>query len=411
MRLQLTQTILLFLLFTQALFSQESDAGQREDPSLNENSSYVDKKSTPVDVDFLFHYYEQDGDHSAVTGGMGTEELKDIATKFIVNIPLDSTSQLSVSAGMNYYSSASTDNIDQNVSSASADDYRGQFSIDYTRRNSARRYYYGFAAGGSSESDYISVSIGGKWGKESRNGNRGVDLFGRVFFDKWMIILPDELRRLNQDHIETDNRRSYYLSLTYFQILTKRLQTSITSEFVYQRGLLSTPFHRAFFEGSIIPKVEKLPNKRFKFPIGVRFHYFWGDKIVLRLFYRYYYDSFGIYANTISLETPLKIGNFFTLYPFYRFHSQKHSKYFREFGLHQLGQDYYSSDFDLSSFDSHKVGLGLRYTPLYSITSLRMPFSRKALNLKSFDVRYANYQREDGLKTFLISTHLAFTLF
>lgn len=411
MRLQLTKIVLLFLLLTHPLFSQESGTRRDEVQSLNEDSSYVDMKSTPIDVDFLFHYYEQDGDHSAVTGGIGTEELKDIATKIVVNIPLDSVSQLSVSAGMNYYSSASTDNIDRNVSSASADDYRGQFSIDFTKRNLERRYYYGFMTSGSSESDYISVSIGGKWGKESRNGNRGVDLSARIFFDKWMIILPDELRIINQDRIETDNRRSYYFSFTYFQILTKRLQTSMTSEFIYQRGLLSTPFHRAFFENSIIPRVEKLPEERFKFPIGFRLHYFWGDMIILRLHYRYYYDTFGIYTNTVSLETPLKISSFFTIYPFYRFHSQEHSKYFREFGHHPSGAEYYSSDFDLSSFESHKLGLGLRYTPLFSITKLKMPFSRRALNLKSFDLRYANYQREDGLKTFLISTHLAFTLF
>jgi hypothetical protein len=411
MRLQLIEFVLLFLALTCTLFSQESDEAQVDDKFLGEDSSFAHKKSAPIDVDFLFHYYEQDGNHSAVTGGIGTEELKDIDTKIIVNMPLDSVSQLLVSAGMNYYSSASTDNIDRNVSSASADDYRGQFSIEFTRRSLERKYYYGFTTSGSSESDYISVSAGGKWGKESLNGNRGVDLSARVFFDKWMIILPDELRVINRDHVETDNRRSYYFSFTYFQILTKRLQTSLTGELVFQRGLLSTPFHRAYFENSIIPRVEKLPDERFKFPLGLRLHYFWGDRVVLRLFYRYYFDSFGIYANTLSLETPLKISNFFTIYPFYRFHSQEHSKYFQEYGHHQSGEEYYSSDFDLSSFYSHKAGLGLRYTPLFRIASLKMPFSSRVLNLNSFDLRYANYQREDGLKTFLISTHLGFTLF
>ena len=211
------------------------------------------KESSPIDADFLFHYYKQDGDNSAVTGGVGTEKLTDVATQIIVNIPLDSVSQLKVSAEFNYYTSASTDNIDLNVSSASKDDYHGQFSFDYTRKNLAKKYYYGFLAGGSSETDYISISIGGRWGIESGDGNRGVDLSARAFFDKWMIILPDELRILNQDKIETDNRRSYYLSITYFQVLSKRLQSSLTTEFVYQHGLLSTPFHRTFFENSIIP--------------------------------------------------------------------------------------------------------------------------------------------------------------
>lgn len=377
----------------------------------NPTKSKVIKESSPIDADFLFHYYKQDGDNSAVTGGTGTEKLTDIATQIIVNVPLDSVSQLKVSAGFNYYTSASTDNIDLNVSSASRDDYRGQFNFDYTQKNPARKYYYGFVAGGSSETDYISISIGGKWGIKSGDGNRGVDLLAQAFFDKWMIILPDELRIINQDRIETDNRRSYYFSVTYFQVLTKRLQSSLTTEFVYQHGLLSTPFHRTFFENSIIPKVEKLPNERFKFPVGLRLHYFWGDRIVMRLFYRYYYDDFGIRANTINIETPLKISNYFTIYPFYRYHTQTKSNYFQEFGRHQITEDYFTSDFDLSAFYSHKLGIGFKYSPLFGITQLKMGNSKKVLNLKSFNLRYANYQREDGLRTFLISTDFSFTIF
>lgn len=404
---QLIIVAVFFLTFS--LFSQDTSP-ENDDHQANRNNSITDG-SLPIDVDFLFHYYKQDGDNSAVTGGKGTEELKDIATQIIVNIPLDSISQLKVNAGFNYYSSASTDNIDLNVSSASRDDYRSQFTLDYTRKNTAKKYYYGFITGGSVETDYISISIGGKWGKESRDGNRGVDLLAQAFFDKWMIILPDELRILNQDHIETDNRRSYYFSLTYFQVLSKRVQSSLSTEFVYQRGLLSTPFHRAFFENSIIPKVEKLPDERFKFPVGFRLHYFWGDRIIFRLFYRYYYDTFGIRANTINIETPLKISNVFTIYPFYRYHTQTKSTYFQEYGKHLLGEEYFTSDFDLSSFYSHKLGLGLRYSPLFGIAQLKTGISKKPLNLKSFNLRYANYQREDGLKTFLISTDFSFSIF
>ena len=131
----------------------------------------------------------------------------------------------------------------------------------------------------------------------------------------------------------------------------------------------------------------------------------------MRLYYRYYYDSFGVRANTIDIETPLKVSNFFTIYPFYRYHTQTKSNYFQEFGKHQITEDYFTSDFDLSAFFSHKVGLGLKYSPLFGITQMKIGNSKKVLNLKSFNLRYANYQRQDGLRTFLISTDFSFTIF
>ena len=44
-----------------------------------------------VTIDFLFNYYEQDGNHSPVTGGQGTESLTNTAPSLLVNIPIDTT--------------------------------------------------------------------------------------------------------------------------------------------------------------------------------------------------------------------------------------------------------------------------------------------------------------------------------
>ena len=39
-----------------------------------------------IDVDFLTSYYHQDGNNSAVQGGVGREELIDVANILVVNI-------------------------------------------------------------------------------------------------------------------------------------------------------------------------------------------------------------------------------------------------------------------------------------------------------------------------------------
>ena len=45
------------------------------------------RKLKEIDANFLSGYYHQDGNNSAVTGGIGTEKLTDFSNVFIVNVP------------------------------------------------------------------------------------------------------------------------------------------------------------------------------------------------------------------------------------------------------------------------------------------------------------------------------------
>jgi hypothetical protein len=42
-----------------------------------------------TEVDVLLSYYNQDGVHSAVNGGIGSEKLSDIASNIVVAVPLN----------------------------------------------------------------------------------------------------------------------------------------------------------------------------------------------------------------------------------------------------------------------------------------------------------------------------------
>ena len=68
-------------------------------------------------------------------------------------------------------------------------------------------------------------------------------------------------------------------------------------------------------------RVENMLESRYKLSIGLRMNYFLGDRIVIRSFYRYYFDNWGISANTADLEVPVKITPFFSVSPFYRFYA------------------------------------------------------------------------------------------
>ncbi len=361
----------------------------------------------PVDVDFLFTYYNQSGDHAAVTGGIDSEKLTDNAGKILINVPMDSLTQIQVDMAANRYSSASTDQIDNNMSSASSADSRLQLKLGFTKQT-AKRQSFSANLSGSIESDYISTGLGGTWKVNSLDQNKQFSISAQAFFDNWILYFPKELRDSAQPTINTSKRRSYSLSFTYNSVINKRLKAAIFSDIIYQKGLLSTPFHRVYFQEQDRAKIEHFPSSRIKFPIGIRANYFISDFLILRSYYRFYWDSFGILGQTFSLTMPVKLGSSWTVYPSYRFHFQSASKYFSPYKEHVLTDEYYTSDYDLSKFNSHKFGLGLVFSPFLSLRRKDGNSSKiNRLQLKSISGRFVYYNRTDGLEYYSINTGIS----
>ncbi len=379
-----------------------------------------------TEVDFISSYYQQSGNHSAVEGGVGTQKLTDVAPTIVLNLPLDSVARFTANIGFDYYASASTDRIDQVLSSPSASDVRYHLDLGYARTLKDKRTILGIGGGASKEYDYQSFNLAGSWTHGSRDGNRELSVAGQVYLDQVTLILPVELRTGstgtgNQAHGSgTDNRQSYNLSLAYAQVVSKRLQLAVSTELVSQQGLLSTPFHRVYFYDSSpargtpgtlgTAKTERLPRLRNKYPVGLRLTYYATDLVQLRGFYRFYNDNFGIQAHTIELEAPVKVSPFFTLYPFYRYHTQTASTYFAPYLTHSITDDYYTSDYDLSAFTAQKLGLGFRYAPLYGLSRFKTPFGGRVAKFKSLDLRYGHYWQTTGLTANIVSVDLGFTM-
>jgi len=382
----------------------------------------VSRPADEATIDIIGGYYEQDGSHGAVEGGRGTQQLTDVPPAIIVNVPLDTVSRLSVNVGADFYSSASTDRIDFALSTPSAHDVRYHGDFGYSREQKARGTIWGAGAGVSKEYDYLSFNVTGSFAKTSQDGNRQLSLAGQVFLDQVTLITPLELRPgytgnlTGKGNYGTDKRQTYNFTATYSQVLTKRLQAAISTELVSQNGLLSTPFHRVYFRDNPDPnlapavggdfsarattaaRIEALPRSRFKYPVSLRLNYYATDLVQVRGFYRFYNDNFGITAHTLELELPVKVTPFFVLYPFYRYHTQTAATYFAPFGQHSISDTYYTSDYDLSAFSANKVGLGLRYSPVYGIGRFHVPGRNaqglsRVMRFKSLDLRYAHYQQ------------------
>jgi hypothetical protein len=373
-----------------------------------------------TEVDILGSYYQQNGNHSAVEGGVGDQHLTDVAPTILLNVPLDSTTRLAANVGIDYYASASSDKIDQVLSSPSASDvrYHADFGLSHTLANKLTTL--GAGAGVSKEYDYLSFNLLASWVQASADGNRQFSASGQVFLDQIKLITPAELRvgGTQNKKYGSDNRQSFTLSLVYAQVLSKRLQAAVGFEPVAQRGLLSTPFQRVYFydyaPSGLAPgtlgtaKAEVLPRMRYKYPASLRLTYYATDLVQVRGFYRFYNDNFGIQAHTFEVEAPVKVTPFFTLYPFYRYHTQTAADYFAPYLTHSVADEYYTSDYDLSAFSANKVGLGLRYAPLYGLG--RFKLGSRITKFKSLDLRYGYYRQSTGLTANVVSADLSFVM-
>lgn len=377
------------------LLSLFTARGQGQQPA--QNTSYTSRKLKLEEINLVSSYYEQDGNRSAVTGGIGTEKLTDYANSLEVRLSFrDKRNRLhtiNADGTIDYYTSASSDNIDpRTISSASMSDIHRYGTLSWSVKDEVTNSTAGVSGYFSKEYDYVSRGITFSMAQGSRDNNREVSLKAGAFFDTWSAILPAELRSVTYGSgsrndfapIAYKPRNSYNASLSVSQVINKRLQMLVTVEPSFQEGLLSTPYHRVYFtDGS--ERVEKLPGNRMKLPIGMRASYFLGDKTILRFFYRYYVDSWGMTAHTASLEVPIKFTSFISLSPFYRFNTQTAVRYFAPYAKHLATSQYYTSDYDVSGFDSHFVGTGLRLAPPGGVLGIK--------HLNAIELRYGHYYR------------------
>jgi len=100
------------------------------------------------------------------------------------------------------------------------------------------------------------------------------------------------------------------------------------------------------------------------------FKLFLNDTFIIRSYYRFYTDDWGIQAHTASVELPIKLSNSFTVYPTYRYYTQTAADYFNEKETAVSFQNFYTSDYDLSAFKAHQYGLGFRYKDIFTNAKL-----------------------------------------
>jgi hypothetical protein len=202
------KTIFLFVSFSSFLHAQDS------------TQVFKKKVQESTEIDFISSYYQQDGVHSAVSGGIGSENLQDIASNIIITMPMKADGVLTVDLGVSAYTSASSSNINpfnikdkkkdrdgaanpgtitgtpwQASSGASRQDALTSVVIGYAHHSDDRNKIWNGNVSFSNEYDYTSIGFGGGYAYLINQKNTEINLKFNVFLDQWRPIYPIELRQ------------------------------------------------------------------------------------------------------------------------------------------------------------------------------------------------------------------------
>ncbi len=278
-----------------------ANAQTRQD-SVNRNTAY-NAASVPAqnystrtlhvdEVNLVSSYYMQNGNHSAVTGGIGTEHVTDVANGIDLNIVWtnhnNNKNTLAVGLGFDVHTAASQAYVSK-TGASSPNGTRLYPSLDWTVESAKTGSTFGIGAYYSGEYNYNSLGADVHFSLKtnSKTGEFSAKLQG--YFDHVKLIYPSEFIPQStvttttvttasgnsitgsggnyKANIPSSPRETYSAAFSYTQILNSRLQIAILGDVVAQNGYLGLPFHRVYFSNGK-DTIENLPSSRFKLPLG-----------------------------------------------------------------------------------------------------------------------------------------------
>ena len=397
--------------------------------STGHTDSVYETKPLRVDeVNLVSSYYRQEGNHSAVTGGIGNEHVVDLSNgldvKFVGWDASHNKHTLGLELGYDHHTAASSAYVSKSGAS-STKGTRIYPSINWTMENT-KGNSLGFGVYYSTEYNYKSFGLDVHASKKI-SSNTEINGKFTAFFDQVKMIYPSELipnstttggggtstyttasgntvsygedgSGRHSNSIPSSGRNTYSASVTLSQIINTKLQLSVMLDLTSQNGYLGLPFHRVYFTDGT-EQVENLPYIRNKLPIGFRLNYFMTDNIILRSYYRFYTDNWGLTSHTGELEVPVKITPFFSVSPFFRYYTQTAVKYFAGYALHNPNDKYYTSNYSLSALTSEFIGVGIHLAPPKGI------FDQ---HISALELRGGHYTQSTELYANVVSLALTF---
>ncbi len=149
---------------------------------------------------------------------------------------------------------------------------------------------------------------------------------------------------------EPANHWQYRLGVT--QVLTARWVMSANAEAISDSGFLSSPYRAARAFGAFVPEHD--PSTRTSRAVALRATGSIGEEGAVHMLYRYFWDTWGIRADTLEAGYRQYVQKKWLLDGYLRLYQQQHALFYSD--NFTTAQTYMSRNRQLGSY--HSIGLG-----------------------------------------------------
>ena len=260
------------------------------------------------------------------------------------------------SVSANYYMDmVSSASIDVMTTASPYKEERTQGSLAFDMLQGKTQYSVSYTL--SDENDYTA---------NTASFDLSQDIFGDLttvsfgFSQGW-----DEVRKRGDDAFaESVDRRNYRFGLQ--QILTPRLMAGLNYEVITDEGFLNNPYRSVRYLDETSARgysyqPELYPHTRTSNAIAINARYYLPYRAAVHGEYRYYTDTWGIDANTVSLGYTHPWGKRWIFEAGYRWYDQSAADFYSDLFPRADAQNFLARDKELSTFTSHMFSLGASY--------------------------------------------------
>lgn len=241
------------------------------------------------------------------------------------------------------------------IRTTQVNDIRRAISLQFDCQIGTQTLTPGFAYSGESDYDSYAVSLSDAIAFNEKNTI--LHLGASHNFDSVLDHLTSGPPRNWQDKESTE------ALLGISQLLSPKTTFSSDFTFGYSSGFLNDPYRLTEFVYTGhqfgVVKNENRPSQIYKETLLTSVtHYFDPLNASLEGSYRFYHDSYDIYANTVSLTWHQWLGKHVIIEPAFRFYEQSSASFYQPlFHKDPSAYEYYSSDYRLSEFYSLDSGI------------------------------------------------------
>ncbi|HEY9052656.1 MAG TPA: DUF3570 domain-containing protein [Gammaproteobacteria bacterium] len=258
----------------------------------------------------------------------------------------------SVSVSANYYvDSISSASIDVETRASKYSEERTQYSAsaDYLHDKSIISYSYTT----SEENDYEATTS---------NFSISQEMFGGLTTVSLGFKLGNNIIRITDNDLFRKENESRGYRLTASQVLTKNMLLGLAYEITTDEGFLNNPYREIRYDdGSGVSQwdLEVYPNTRTSNALGFSLRYFLPHRAAVYGGYRYFIDSWDIEADTFDVGYVFPHEDKWLFELTYRYYSQNNAEFYSD--LFTTLYTYMARDKELSTYNSHSIGLGATY--------------------------------------------------